>query len=601
MEGHLDHLRQLLVILRTNKLFLNLPKCEFATAHVHFLGFVVSKEGVRMNPSKVEAILNWPTPRSFSEIRSFHGLANFYRKFIKEFSVIMSPLTDCLKLKEFQWGEQQQRSFDAIKTALTSAPVLAIPCFDKLFTVETDASGIGIGAVLSQEGRPVAFFSEKLCPSRQRWSAYEQELYSVIRALKEWEHYLLHQEFVICTDNRALQFINSQKHVNRMHARWVSFLQKFSFSWRQHLIKEAHCGALAAHAGRDKSLAQLKSRFYWPRIRRDVFRFVDRCSICQSYKGGAQNTGLYLPLPVPDSIWEDLSLDFVLGLPRTKKGNDSIMVVVDRFSKMAHFISCKKTSNALHIAHLFFHQVVRLHGIPRSLTSDRDVKFISHFWRELWKRLGTDLRLSSAYHPQSDGQTEVVNRTLVSMLRCLVQEYPKQWEEVLTTAEFAYNSMVNRSTGKTPFSIVFTKVPNLALDLAILPKCKSGAAKNFTNQYSQMLEDVRLQLTNANRKYKADADRHRRPLVFNVGDLVMIRLRRERFPPGTYSKLSRRKIGPVPIIAKMNDNAYTVELPPGYTTSPTFNVSDLWRYHPPDQSPITISSTETSSSEAGED
>ncbi|PKU85224.1 hypothetical protein MA16_Dca026735 [Dendrobium catenatum] len=593
----------------------------------------------------------------------------------------MSPITDCLKLKTFQWGDPQQRSFEAIKTALTSAPVLAIPCFDKLFTVEIDASGVGIGAVLSQEGRPIAFFSEKLCPSRQRWSAYEQELYSIIRALKEWEHYLLHQEFILCTDNRALQFINSQKHVNRMHARWVSFLQKFTFllkhqagknnivadalsrknllltqlqtefsgliciqqlypndpdfgsiwtkcqqghtisgycirhgflfhnnllcvplsSWRQHIIREAHCGALAAHTGRDKSLAQVRSRFFWPRLRRDVFRFVDRCSVCQNYKGGAQNSGLYLPLPVPDSIWEDLSLDFVLGLPRTKKGNDSIMVVVDRFSKMAHFLSCKKTANALHIAHLFFHQIVRLHGVPRSLTSDRDVKFISHFWRELWKRLGTDLRLSSAYHPQTDDQTEIVNRTLGSMLRCLVQDYPKQWEDMLTTAEFAYNSMVNRPTGKTPFSIVYTKISNLALDVAILPKCKSGAATQFTNKYSKMLNDVHSQLTQANLKYKAAADLHRRQTLFNVGDLVMVRLRRERFPPGTYSKLSRRKVGPVPITAKINDNAYTVELPPGYTTSPTFNVSDLWRYHPPDDAAIVLRSSESSSSDVGED
>ncbi|PKU71741.1 hypothetical protein MA16_Dca026865 [Dendrobium catenatum] len=187
------------------------------------------------------------------------------------------------------------------------------------------------------------------------------------------------------------------------------------------------------------------------------------------------------------------------------------------------------------------------------------------------------------------------------MLRCLVQEHPRQWEEMLSSAEFAYNAMVNRSTGKSPFSIVYTKVPNLALDVAVLPKIQSDAASKFTTNYSQMLEDVRKQLIKSNQSYKAAADIHRRQKIFNIGDLVLIRMRRERFPPGTYSKLHRRKIGPVPIVAKINDNAYTVELPVDIHTSPTFNVSDIWPYHSPDDAPIAISSSESSSSSAGED
>ncbi|KAI0507462.1 hypothetical protein KFK09_013587 [Dendrobium nobile] len=205
-----------------------------------------------------------------------------------------------------------------------------------------------------------------------------------------------------------------------------------------------------------------------------------------------------MPLPVPATIWKDLSLDFVLGLPRTKRGNDSIMVVVDRFSKMAHFVDCKKTFDALNIARLFFNEIVRLHGIPRSLTSDRDVKFVSHFWRELWKRLQTDINLSSAYHPQSDGQTEVVNRTLGNMLRCLVQEYSKRWDELLSQAEFAYNSMPNRSTGLSPFHVVYMKAPNHTVDVAVLPKCNSRIAAQTAEHFTQMLQDVRLKLEASN-------------------------------------------------------------------------------------------------------
>ncbi|PKU75948.1 hypothetical protein MA16_Dca005995 [Dendrobium catenatum] len=368
-------------------------------------------------------------------------------------------------------------------------------------------------------------------------------------------------------------------------------------SWREYLIQELHNGGLAAHAGRTKTLEQLQRRFYWPHITRDVIRFVERCPICQQCKGTSQNTGLYMPLPVPNSIWEDLSMDFVLGLPKTKRGADSIMVVVDRFSKMAHFLSCKKTFDALNVAILFFKEIVRLHGIPRSSTSDRDVKFISHFWRELWKRLHTKIKLSSAYHPQSDGQTEVVNRTLGNMLHCLAHEHPKQWDDFLGQAEFAYNSMANRSTGKCPFSIVYTNVPNHVVDVTVLPQCRSKVATEASETYVRMLEDVRLKLQQANDTYKQLADSHRREKIFN---LVMVRLRRERFQPGTYSKLSPRKIGPVPILRRINDNAYIVDLPPNFLTPATFNVSDIYAFKSPDTGIVQDISSGEENSTAGE-
>ncbi|KAI0529675.1 hypothetical protein KFK09_002229 [Dendrobium nobile] len=676
---HLEHLSQIFNVLRQHHLYLNPSKCEFASSVVYFLGFVVSSAGVQVDKRKVDAITMWPTPRSFTEIRSFHGLANFYRRFIKNFSTVMAPITDVLKLKQFYWGIDQQSSFDAIKVALSSAPVLALPNFDKPFHVDTDASGTGIGAVLSQENRAIEFFSEKLCPSRQKWSVYEQELYAVIRALKQWEPYLLHQEFILCSDHRSLQFINSQKHINRMHARWILFLQRFNFvlkhksgaqnqvadalsrrsvlltqlqtkitgleclkelyatdpdfaqiwenyssnqqcrefsirhgflfkfnqlcipesSWRPQLIKEVHCGGLAAHIGRNNTYLQLQSKFFWPHLHRDVMRFVERCPVCQTYKTGGNLQGLYLPLPTPETIWEDLSLDFVMGLPRTRRGHDSIVVVVDRFSKMAHFVACKKTFDAQNVARIFFAEIVRLHGLPRSLTSDRDVKFISTFWTELWRRLHTDLKLSSAYHPQTDGQTEVVNRTLGNMLRCVVQEHPKLWDELLSQAEFAYNSMTNRSTGRSPFSVVYTKEPNHTVDLAVLPKCNNKAASDFAEQFNTLLQEVRQKLTESSKNYKEAADRHRKERIFEPGDLVMIRVRRVRFPQGTYSKLSQRKIGPFSILKRINANAYVVDLHRHYNISTTFNISDLIAYHPPDAAPTNLSSSDSDSSVGG--
>ena len=184
-------------------------------------------------------------------------------------------------------------------------------------------------------------------------------------------------------------------------------------SLRVKIIKELHD---EGHVGRDRTLQLVRDSYFWPTIRREVERYVERCQVCQVSKGKATNAGLYLPLPVPTQPWTDISMDFVLGLPRTQRGFDSIFVVVDRFSKMVHFIPCKKTTDAVNVAQLFFRDVYRLHGLPTSIVSDRDTRFLSHFWRRLWKMANTKLNFSSAYHPQMDGQTEVVNRSQGNLL-----------------------------------------------------------------------------------------------------------------------------------------------------------------------------------------
>lgn len=229
-EQHLEHLRQVFHTLRDKKLYVNLKKCNFFTDSLMFLGYVVLKDVIKMDPSKMESILNWPTPRTLHDIRSFHGLASFYWRFIKGFSSIVVPMTECLKEGTFKWTNEAQKSFELIKKKVTETPILSLPNFEKLFEVECDASIVGIGVVFSQEGKLIAYFREKLSDSRQKYSTYDKEFYAICQALDHWSQYLLPNPFVLYSDYEALKFINNKKKLNSRHAHWVEFLQAFNFT-----------------------------------------------------------------------------------------------------------------------------------------------------------------------------------------------------------------------------------------------------------------------------------------------------------------------------------------------------------------------------------
>lgn len=189
------------------------------------------------------------------------------------------------------------------------------------------------------------------------------------------------------------------------------------------VVKEKHSSGLGGHSGLNKTLDLVRRFSFWPKMQTDIRKFVESCTMCQREKGVSTNARLYQPLPIPSRPWESLSMDFVMGLPKTKIGHENVFIVIDRFSKMAHFIPCKTRNDASYIVGLFFKEIVRIHGLPLSIVSDRDNKFVGHFWRTLWMRLGTNLSFSSAYHPQTDGQTEVVNRCLGNLLRRLTKDH----------------------------------------------------------------------------------------------------------------------------------------------------------------------------------
>ncbi|KAD4385328.1 hypothetical protein E3N88_25496 [Mikania micrantha] len=506
--------------------------------------------GIRMDKLKIEAIKSWPTPNNLHDVQRTH----------------------------FKWTPKAATAFEDLKTKVTQAPVLALPNFQITFQVECDAFEFGVGGVLSQENRPIAFFSEKLSEAKQKYSTYDKEFYAIICSLEYWRHYLLPNDFILFSDHQALRFIQGQHKLNPRHAKWVGFLQEFSFSIRHkagntNTVADAlSCRRSLLTSLQDKTLKLLKERFFWLKMSGDITRVIDRCRICHIAKMHHSNAGLYTPLPILDSPWEEVSLEFVVGLPRTQRQEDSVMVVVDRFSKMAHFLPCAKTYDASQVARLYFTEIVRLHGVPKTITSDREVKFIGHFWHTLWKRLASRLHFSSAHHPQSDGQTEVTNRSLGNLLRGLVGSHPKQWDLILPQAEFAYNRSTHQSTCMSPFLIVYRHNPFTPLDLAPL-----SATDHFSTDGSDRANQIKT-------------------IHQQEGDLVWIHLSKERFPRGRNSKLHPRADGPFRVLARINDNAYKIDLPGHYNVFATFNVSDLSPYLPELDDPF---DSRTSLSEEG--
>jgi len=352
------------------------------------------------------------------------------------------------------------------------------------------------------------------------------------------------------------------------------------FGARELLIKEVHEGSLASHYGDNMTSLVLKEHYYWPSMDNDVQDILRRCITCQIAKSHSLPQGLYTPLPIPTSPWVDVSMDFILGLPQTQRNKNSIFVMVDRFSKMAHFIPCNKTNDATFMAELYFKEVMRSHRIPRSIVLDRDTKFLCHFWVSLWK-METKLKYSATCHSQTDGQTE---STLGALLRALIKTNSKAWDLILPHAKFVYNMAPSKTTGLSPFKIVYGVDPLSPLNLIPRPMDEkpSVEASKRVEEIKQLHEQVKLKIEKSNASYQAHANKHKRRVVFQPRDLVWIHLRKEQFLSKRKSNLTPRADGPFEVLERVNENAYKVNLPEDYGFSATFNMADLSPYHEDD-------------------
>lgn len=224
LEEHIQHLKTALQLLRENSLFVKLSKCAFAVPEVNYLGHILSTEGVSTDHSKVQDILQWPSPDSVTKFRGFLGLTGYYRRFVRNYGSICRPLYDVLKRDKFQWEEQQEQAFNKLKIVMTSCPILALPNFSKPFTIEADAYGIGLGAVLMQVGRPLAYYSKAISPTALGKSVYEKE------ALKKWRHYIVGNPLVIKTDQQALKYMATQRLTEGIQHKLLLKLLEFDYS-----------------------------------------------------------------------------------------------------------------------------------------------------------------------------------------------------------------------------------------------------------------------------------------------------------------------------------------------------------------------------------
>ena len=344
------------------------------------------------------------------------------------------------------------------------------------------------------------------------------------------------------------------------------------------IFKELHDLPTGGHPGFNRTLQAARRRFYWRGMTTDVREYVLQCPVCQVEKGETSlPRGELQPLRIPTQRWSEVTIDFVTKLPKTETGYDSVFVAVDRATKMVHLVPCVEAISAKETAQMFWHHVVRLHGVPKCLYSDRDRRFESAFWKYLWRLLGSDLRFSTAYHPQTQGQVERMNAVFEQVLRCTVHELGERrdWDTLLTHVEFCLNSQPNRSTGYSPFYLTYGYHPTTPIDLLSATDTSSvEGVTRFAQRLRQTYATAQEHLHRANEAYKKQYDRRHRPATFAVGDAVLLSTRNLRMK-GTPAKLQRRYVGPYRVVERVGERAYRLRLPDGWNIHPVFHVSLL--------------------------
>ena len=352
---------------------------------------------------------------------------------------------------------------------------------------------------------------------------------------------------------------------------------------RSLLMQECHKTPYAGHTGAAKMNALLQRVVYWPGMGRDAKVFVAQCDECQRNKSSTQATpGLLVPLPIPEEVGQTVTLDLMTGFCKTPAGNDCIVVFVDKLSKFTWAAAIRKDITAVELADVFLREWVARFGMPSTLVSDRDTRFTSKFWEGFWKIMGTKLAMSTAYHPQTDGQTERANRTILEMLRAVVSPRLDDWDTKLPQVCIAYNNSVNAATGVSPFKVVLGHEARMPIDLAFQTQSDVALVQDKAELWKQTMEGVKTNLLKSQERMKTQGNKKRRDVQFKVGEQVLFDPdKRQLTDPAVKQKLGARYLGPYTILKRVGSNAYKLDLPARLKNlHPVVNVSALKKYRP---------------------
>jgi hypothetical protein len=752
-EEHDGIVKEVLQRLRVNRLAISADKCAWRQSEVEFLGYVIGREGIKMSEEKVKGVLEWRSPASLVETQAFLGFANFYRRFIKDYSRVARPITELTKksAKDWKWTPEAEQAFTELKNRFTSAPILAHFDPEQPVIVETDASDFALGSILSQRNKenrlhPVAFHSRKFTSAEINYEIHDKELLAIVDSFKHWRRYLegaAHQVQVF-SDHQNLEYFTTTKVLNRRQARWAQELAGIDFKiyyrpgskngkpdalsrrseyrpekggsesqpittvlhkshfaesesiqlagtantlregtaliisaarlgslparkWTKEfldlvrkegkkdpdyrkaledlemevaaqeepvlngwmaeeggvavqagpvpkgrkakeeepkssrregvlgledgcvyrkgmlwipdnknlirqILESEHNTKVAGHMGQDKTIELIRRNFWWPKMDDEIIDFVRSCLQCQKNKAARhQPYGLLTPMELPYAPWQSIAMDFITDLPLSEQC-DQLWVVIDRFTKMAHFIPLPKNGKtASDLARIFAREVWRHHGLPSDIVSDRDSRFTSAIWQEFLKQSGIRPRMSTAFHPQTDGQTERLNQTIEAYLRAFVSYEQDDWVSLLPMAEFAYNNSTTNATDMSPFYANYGFHPTATNPSAVLPLNPASFA--YGHWMHAIHGEAQKVLAKTQERMRRYADPYRKePPVYQVGDLVMLNGKniQTRRPS---RKLDHKSHGPFQIERIISPLAVKLTLPRKWRIHDVFHVS----------------------------